>query len=254
MRLLFISDIHGNIEALEACLAVAKQEKPDRIHHLGDIVDYYPDSGACIARVKTFDGVIGNHDYAVFCDEELDTFNPVAREALLWTRNRLSKEDKNYLASLPERKVYPEENYAISHGTFLEPLKFHYMEYNYQVRNNIEAMGVRFLFVGHSHVPCIWSCREIHYPPTNYISRRIHQTIPCWNREIPLEKDLKYVINVGSVGQPRDKNPDGCCVLFDTEQNTIKFLRFSYPIKKTMEKIYQHGLPSFLAERLETGT
>jgi len=252
MRILLISDIHSNLEALEVCLDIAKKKEIDRINVLGDIIGYMYDVKPCIDLLKKYDCVIGNHEYAVLNDQSLEFFNDVAKEQIYWTRKQLNQEDLEFLKTLPINRTYKEENYTIAHGTFSNP--FQYMLESYIVREDIRQISTNLLFVGHTHKPMIWKCTEKYYPNNVRPLIRINDIHKiASNTPIKLDKSKKYVINIGSVGQPRDNNPLGCCVLYDTENYAIEFIRFHYPVEKTIKKLEENNFHSFLYERLQVG-
>jgi predicted phosphodiesterase len=250
MKMLLMGDIHGNLEALEACLTTTEKEGIDRINVLGDIVGYMANPNECVKSVMSMDCISGNHDAAVFDNTELSKFNPFALKALVWTREQLTEDNITFIKTLPSYKTYCSENCTIAHGSLIDP--FMYIEYESQVRINARFMPTDLLFVGHTHVPAMWSISGSSRPFT-----RSHQKI----KEVPVEFDCdvkldnsnKYIINIGSVGQPRDYNPKGCCVIYDTDAYSIRFVRFQYDVEKTIQKIKLNKLPDFLHMRLLNG-
>lgn len=135
-----------------------KKKNIDRINVLGDIVGYMYGVKPCVELLKEYDGVMGNHECAIFDDEELENFNDIAKEQIYWTRKQLASEDIEFLKSLPLNRVYKREDYTIAHGTFVSP--FQYMTETYIVRENIRHINTNLLFVGHTHKPMIWECTE----------------------------------------------------------------------------------------------
>lgn len=250
MRILLMGDIHGNLEALETCFAVAGEESVDRINVLGDIVGYMANPNECVYAVKNYDCIAGNHDIAAFDDDELSQFNPFAYKALLWTRNCLKPENLDFLKSLPPHRVYCDEDYTIAHGSLINP--FAYTETESQVRLNTKFMPTSLLFIGHTHVPAMW-CAHNKPSVLGHSRSTVIELEIEYNKEIPLLKDKKYVINIGSIGQPRDLNPKSCCLVYDTKSYSVKFLRFDYPVDITIQKIKENNLPEFLHFRLLKG-
>lgn len=250
MRILLIGDIHGNIEALETCLMNSKNENIDRVNVLGDIVGYMANPNECIERVKTMECISGNHDSAVYNDKELEQFNPFACRAILWTREHIGEGNLSFLKSLPSYKTYYDENYTIAHGSIIDP--YMYLEYESQVRLNVKFMPTDLLFVGHTHIPAFW-CVSTGKSTVRLYHAKVNELEIEYGTNIPLQRDKKYIINIGSVGQPRDKNPKGCCLIYDSDEYYVKFLRFEYPVDKTIEKIKNNGLPEFLHKRLLSG-
>lgn len=254
MRILLLSDIHSNLEALEVCLGIAKQKGIDRINVLGDIIGYMYDAKPCLELLREYDGVIGNHERAcaILDDKEIENFNEIAKEQIYWTRQQLTASDLEFLKNLPINRIYKEQNYTIAHGTFSNPSD--YMTESYIVRENIRQINTPLLFVGHTHIPMIWECTEKHFPNNNRTLIRVNEIKKIdFNVPIRLSEDKKYVINVGSVGQPRDMIPLGCCVMYDTETYTVEFIRFDYPIEKTIKKLRDHNFHPFLSKRLLAG-
>lgn len=250
MKVLLIGDIHGNLEALEACLMEVEKENIDRFNVLGDIVGYMANPNECVEAVKLMDCIAGNHDAAAFDDQELRQFNPFAYKALIWTREQLRPENLDFLKSLPSYKIYCNEGYTIAHGSIIDP--FMYIEYTSQVTLNAKFMPTDVMFVGHTHKPVLWNISN----KKGVLGRSLNRTKELefqYNVDIPLQREDKYIINIGSVGQPRDNNPKGCCLIYDSENYTVRFIRFDYPVDKTIEKIISNRLPDFLHKRLISG-
>lgn len=232
MKIAFISDIHGNIEALTTALQSIEKRKVDRIACLGDIVGYGANPSDCLKLVRqhTDKIILGNHDAAAVGKESLYFFNDYARQAALWTRNTLDEEEKEFLEALPME--ISEDGLHFVHGTPRSPQSWNYIFSHYDVTFEFAAIKGHTCFVGHSHVP-----GDYH------------------------EKDAKLgnqgkdrrIINVGSVGQPRDRDPRLCFALYDTESKELELVREEYDIASAAKKIRKAGLPEFLAERLEHG-
>src|SRR5690606_18650167 len=144
------------------------------------------------------------------------------------------QENVEFLSSLLSNRVYIRENYTIAHGSLSDPLE--YIECDSQVECNAQISTTPLIFVGHTHIPAMWSvdCDDSIGEISGFSTELL--TIE-FDKEIELLEDKKYVINIGSVGQPRDRNPKGCCVVYDSDRYTVKYLRFSYPVNKTIEKI-----------------
>ncbi|KPU45733.1 phosphodiesterase [Oxobacter pfennigii] len=248
MRILLISDIHGNLEALESCFKAAEKEKIDTINVLGDIVGYMANPNECVEKVKEFECILGNHDNAVFNDEELKYFNSYAAKAIMWTRENIKKRNMDFLSSLNNSKVFIQHNYTITHGSLCDPLE--YIEYEYQAERIMEIATTPLVFAGHTHVPAMWRLYEKDDKPHIL---KVNGDSLTFNRDIQLEKDKKYIINIGAVGQPRDGNPKGCCAIYDSIEYTVKYLRFEYPVEETVQKIKANNLPVFLHKRLLKG-
>lgn len=240
MRYGVFADVHSNLEAWEVVAKAFSEEGIDRYICVGDIVGYGADPGECIERVRSLDPIVvgGNHDWAVIGRTDINYFNSYARQAVLWTREKLNKEDKAYLGSL--KLVKEIDDFTLAHGTLDEPEKFKYILDLYNARSSIELLENSILFVGHSHVPFILMAKD----------EGIKQ-VP--SMEVRLAAGQRYLINVGSVGQPRDEDPRACYVVYDTETGTIEIKRSTYDIIVAQRKIRDAGLPPMLADRLAFG-
>ncbi len=242
MRYGIISDIHGNLEALERVIAILKKSSIDRYLCLGDLVGYGADPGACLESVRSLNPltVVGNHDWALLHPEIIESFNKYAKKSILWTAEQISSPQKSYLDSLPLIKEM--EDFILVHGSLDEPEKFNYVFNLRDIELNFQLLKKKICFFGHSHIPGIYSC--------SLSQKRIELSS---SGMVKFENEKKYLINVGSVGQPRDRNPAACFALFDTEEKTLWIKRCGYEIRKTQEKIVQAGLPKILAGRLAFG-
>ncbi|MDH3196657.1 MAG: metallophosphoesterase family protein [Candidatus Krumholzibacteria bacterium] len=239
MRYLLISDVHANFEALQATLDVADRLEPFQLMCLGDIVGYGADPSACLDALGDRSNLIlaGNHDLAVAGVVPFQDFNPIARQSIEWTRNVLSGEDRELLSNLPLQ--YIDGEYCFTHASPIEPMEFHYIRTLEDVAEVFGQIGQRFCFVGHTHLPVLVR-----------MSSKTGRMEVVRDTKIHLEDRYRYFVNVGSVGQPRDNNPDACMVLLDEDTATLEFLRVPYDITSSQEKILSEGLPSYLAERL----
>lgn len=241
MRYGIFSDIHSNLEALEAVIEAYKKESIDIYLCVGDIVGYAADPSNCIQLIKELSLVViaGNHDWAAVDLFPIDYFNPVAKRAILWTKKMLSKEEKKYLSSLV--LTYKNEDLSLVHGTLDNPQDFNYMDEISVAKESFKVLANNICFVGHSHISGVFvkdTQNRIYYYEPNHFK---------------IEEDFQYIVNVGSVGQPRDGNPSACYCIFDTEEKEIWIKRIDYDIKSTYKKIIEAGLPVFLAERLYLG-
>lgn len=234
-----LGDIHSNLDALETVLEEVKKERPDQILSVGDIVGYAAQPSECIALIReaTTTIVAGNHDYAAVGKMDISYFNPEAREAVIWTAQHLSQEEKDFLASLP--LVIEKDNLTLVHGTLHRPELFNYIFTFDDAELCLRHLKGGICFVGHSHVPvAILSNDEL----------QANQ-----EQEVSLEGIKKAIINVGSVGQPRDRNPRACYILYDSEKGIVRFRRIEYDISSASKKILEAGLPHRNAERLRLG-
>ena len=246
VRYLIFSDLHANWEALEAVLEQA-EGKYDQIACCGDIVGYSADPNRAVEWVRDNVRLIvrGNHDKAVAGMEDLEWFNPVAREATLWTRNELSAPNLNYLKNLP-RGPMDIDGFQIMHGSPLD-------EDDYLLSSG-HAMMVQDLieapvsFFGHTHIQGGFLVR------TN-ASRPIHPVQPGQNHyELRLPDHFAALVNPGSVGQPRDGDPRAGYCLYEPEKKLATLYRVSYDVTTTQRKIMEAGLPEVLAHRLAVGS
>lgn len=239
----FISDIHGNVDALDVVLADMKDQAVDRVICLGDIVGYGPDPNDCVLRVRDrcAAAVAGNHDYAAL--ERMDTlgFNEYARAAADWTAKALNTEATEYLSGLSLSLEV--DGLRAVHACPVEPERWTYVLSFEEARRQFSGFAERLCFIGHSHLPVII---EMNGDEINAFE--FTPDVP-----IRLHADRRYLVNVGSVGQPRDRDPRTGYTYFDDEMNTVVLRRLPYPVEKVQKKILDAGLPPFLAQRLADG-
>lgn len=238
-RYALISDVHGNLEALQSVLSFLSNLGPHQLYCLGDVVGYGANPRECLALLKEESNLIlaGNHDLAVSRVIASDDFNPIAQSVVEWTREELSDDDITTLSNLP--LVYIDGEYCFAHASPIEPMKFNYVQTLEDVASVFSSIGQRFCFVGHTHLPVLVRMNE----------KRGQMEI-LHESKIDIEEGYRYFVNVGSAGQPRDNNPDACMVILDEEAQTLEFLRVPYDISACQDKILSQGLPSYLAERL----
>ncbi len=238
-RYVLISDIHGNLEALQAVLAFVRKLEPYQLYCLGDVVGYGANPRECMDILRDEANLIlaGNHDLAVAGIISSDDFNPMAQAAVEWTRDQLGEEDLSTLSNLP--LVYIDRDYCFTHASPIEPMRFNYVHALEDVGGVLSSIGQRFCFVGHTHLPVLVRMDE---------ERGRMEVVR--DTKVNIEDGYRYFVNVGSTGQPRDKNPDACVVILDEEKQTIELLRVPYDISTCQDKILSEGLPSYLAERL----
>jgi predicted phosphodiesterase len=243
MHIAIISDVHSNLDALESVLRDIKRRGLNRILFLGDAVGYGPDPNNCVALLKRECEVLlaGNHDRAVTGMTEIEYFNEFARVAILWTVETLTEENKRFLAALPASKVFQTKtgDIFLVHSTPKEPELWHYLLTLRDAEINFNYFNQRICLIGHSHVPFV-------------IERDLSGDMTVYKDRTVLKDGLRYIINVGSVGQPRDGDPRACYAIMDI--NSITFVRVDYNIKSTQKKMAAAGLPEPLIKRLEYGT
>ncbi|MDA8387593.1 MAG: metallophosphoesterase family protein [Nitrospiraceae bacterium] len=244
-----ISDVHGNIEALDAVLAdiSGRGGKPKRkILFLGDAVGYGPDPNACVAAIRgqVFRGVAGNHDWAVLGLTDITYFNPHARAAITWTDEILTAESRAFLEALPLVKRIERDGLFLVHGSPCEPEEWHYLLYFSEARLNFGHFKEGICLIGHSHLPFV-----MEQTPTGEITALRGQKDGL--EAVRLKAGCRYIINAGSVGQPRDGDPRACYLLLSDEE--ARFVRIPYDIGATQRKMVEAGLPRPLADRLSKG-
>ncbi|OYD15522.1 hypothetical protein CH330_05475 [candidate division WOR-3 bacterium JGI_Cruoil_03_51_56] len=241
MKIGIFSDIHGNLEALTQVLAFLRNSGATIFICCGDIVGYGPDPHACIERIRNLRGpvVAGNHDYGVLGRVPAGNFNPAARIALAWTKEQLDEKDLNYLDSLPLIEQF--EPLCFVHAAPSAPEQWEYIFAVREAEDEMKYFASNACIVGHTHYPFV-------------VERRAHEPAKLIRQDsFEMRADAKYVVNVGSVGQPRDGDPAACCVLYDTGTKFISFHRVKYNVRTVQEKILRAGLPEFFANRLALG-
>jgi predicted phosphodiesterase len=244
---LLLSDIHSNLEALEACLELAAG-KYEQALCLGDLVGYGPDPNAVIERTRTLAKVIirGNHDRACAGLDDASDFNPLARWATKWTREALSPEHFEFLRSLPSGPVVVDQ-FQLVHGSPLD--EDEYLLGAKQALPLLRVQEMQTICFGHTHFQggfMLSSSRHF-----QSIRMPLTQTSPAWT--LFLEADGRYLINPGSLGQPRDGDWRAAFAIFDSEQRAVEFYRTPYDLAKTQGKMHEAGLPEPLIRRLEFG-
>lgn len=244
-----ISDIHSNLEALESVIKVCKEEGVERYLCVGDIVGYAANPSECLKITLDLGGAIvaGNHDWGVSGKFSLEYFSPLAKEAVEWTMDRLSRQEIGFVGELP--LAHREENFTLVHGTLYNPEDFYYLDDSSKALSTFAVLDSEICFVGHTHRPRIFIEESGHLVLGDLFS--------SWLNGIPLElrtvDSRRYIINIGSVGQPRDGDSRASFVIYDTEQKTVLLKRVPYDFKTTQDKILKAGLPKFLATRLSKG-
>lgn len=242
MRYALFADIHSNLEALQAVWKEFKKERIDEYLCLGDIVGYAANPNECIKLVrelKPFTTIAGNHDWASVGKTDINYFNPIAKEAISWTQKELTEENKDFLQDLPLTKEF--DDFVIVHGSLYFPQEWHYIFTFQDAKRNFECQKKRICFIAHSHQSFIISQDK------SGNCKGVKET------KVTLKDDYKYLINIGSIGQPRDGNPDASYCFYNRDKDEIEIKRIPYQIKKTQDKIIAAGLPQELAWRLSIG-
>jgi len=245
VRYAILSDVHANLEALTAVLADADAEGASAILGLGDLVGYGADPGPCVDRLAERGAtlVAGNHEWGAAGLMDVDWFNPVARAAILWTRDRLGVDAGRYLGALPLTALVGDAH--LVHASPRNPEEWDYLMSAEDGFAVFGAFDSRLCFVGHSHRAGVWSLGS--GGPDHAATFR------AWPVKIRLEDGRRYVINVGSVGQPRDRDPRAGYALWDVERREVEIRRVDYDHHAAAAKILASGLPRFLADRLARG-
>lgn len=241
MKLALISDIHGNLEALTAVLKDINKQQVDKIHCLGDVIGYGSEPAACLQLVnKTCDiKLMGNHEYVILGLESPEKYNHVARISAEWTRNRLTDRDFSLISDF-EMDHSLNDLYLV-HASPFEPERWRYILSPEEAAQAFERLERWLCFHGHSHIPLVFS--EVNDKPPR--KRVGHSFLP--------DSENRYLINIGSVGQPRDNDPRACYVTFDMEGGEVTYHRVEYDIETTQNKMAHAQLPEMLIDRLAVG-
>lgn len=242
MRILIISDIHANLTAFETVMSNAKGQW-DYVWCLGDVVGYGPDPNECVELLKTMPHLClaGNHDWAALARLDIRTFNPDARHAVEWTQETLKPENVAYLEALPTTFVIGD--YTLAHGSPREPV-WEYILEPLVAALNFPHFETPYCLVGHTHQPVIYEM------VSENGDTEAHS--PQYNTPITLN-GRRQIINPGSVGQPRDANPDAAYAILDLTTNAFEHRRIPYDISATQARMREQGLPERLIARLEHG-
>ena len=246
MRYLVISDIHANLEAYETVMAASREFGWDRVIVLGDLVGYGGDPNAVVERVRDLVPhalIRGNHDKVGSGIENADGFNAVARSAIRWTYDTLTDDNRAWLAALPAGPVDVDGAFEICHGTPFD--EDAYVFDDLDALRALHASRRDLCLFGHTHVQVGYSLARNQFAvETNGDVRPF---------DIALKPETKYLINPGSVGQPRDGDPRAGFGIVDAEKVSVTIYRIPYPIAKAQARIVEQGLPEILAERLAVG-
>lgn len=240
-RIAVFSDIHGNLHALQAVLSAIGRMEIKTLVCLGDVVGYGAFPNECIDEMRRRDvpTLAGNHDHAAIGRTEVRFFNDIARRAVEWTAQRLTPENMQWLERRPYRYELP-GGLLFIHASPINPEGWGYVLTFGDARSSFDAFDQRVCFIGHSHQPAV--------------VEKDGEELTCPEASaIPLREGCRYLINVGSVGQPRDRNPNACYVTVDLGRNEIEFHREAYDVQAAQQAIRAAGLPEELAERLGFG-
>ena len=239
MRIAVLSDIHGNLPALNAVLEAIKPY--DAVWQLGDVVGYGPQPDEVVERLvrESASGVRGNHDSAALGDLDTDSFNDDARTAIEWTAEQIAPATRQWLTALPFQSV--EEPYTLVHGSPRDPT-WEYIFTSAIARANLGSFKTRHCLVGHTHVPLVFRQTE----------SAVQGIQPRPGSVFELENE-RLIINPGSVGQPRDGDPRASALILDTELRRLEWHRVAYPIEQVQKLMKSRRLPARLISRLQFG-
>lgn len=246
MKIAVLGDIHSNLEALNAVLDEAKRQGCEKYVCIGDIVGYNANPRECLEIVRSLDllaVVMGNHDSYTSNTRELIGFNLQAAQAVEWTRQQLTDEELSWLSNLPmKRDIFltsPPARFSVVHSTMDNPNMWGYIFDRFTAAASMQYQWTPLCFFGHTHTP-------LAFDKTDTVIGGLYESL----RLLP---NHKYLINVGSVGQPRDRDPRAAFVTYDVEMGLVTLHRVEYDIATSQQKIIDAGLPSRLAERLAVG-
>ncbi len=240
MRYAIFADVHSNLEAFTVAIETYYQENIDRYVFLGDIIGYGGDPKECLNILKDLKAlcVAGNHDWTAIGKFPLNNLNLHARNAIIWTKKQLKKDNLEYLSRF--HLTLQEKSFTCVHSSLKSPQEFSYIWDIDDAVSVFQLSKDRLCFVGHSHRPGIY-CLE---------GQNVSYIDPG---EVTLKPENRYIINVGSIGQPRDGDPRACFSVYDDETQQVQIIRVGYDIAKAASSILNNGLPPTLATRLYDG-
>jgi predicted phosphodiesterase len=240
MQFAVLSDVHSNLDALKVVLQDVDQRKIKDIVFIGDAVGYGPNPNECIelltGRCKVL--LAGNHDWGVLGLTDIIYFNEYARAAIEWTKSVLTERNRDVLKSFLITKAMKEEDIFLVHSTPKEPEEWHYLLTLWDAEINFYYFNNTFCFLGHSHQPFI-------------VERLPSGELITYKGTVQIGRTKRYIINAGSVGQPRDGDPRACYAIIDDEK--IEIVKVPYDIESVQKKMRKESLPSLLIERLSYG-
>jgi predicted phosphodiesterase len=241
MKYGFFSDVHANLEALKACIIDFRSEKLDKVYFLGDAVGYGPYPDECVKLINEISAVklMGNHDYAALGLMETDYFNQYAAESMGWTKSSISPKTTEIMADFELQ--FELGDILLVHASPREPELWHYILDMDDAKESFDYFKQKICLVGHTHRPYIV-----------YQEKTGDAVLSKLTEEI-LTEDRRYLINIGSVGQPRDGDPRSCYLIYNVEHNSTQHKRVAYDVKATQKDMAKIGLPEYLIERLAVG-
>jgi diadenosine tetraphosphatase ApaH/serine/threonine PP2A family protein phosphatase len=240
-----LADVHSNLAALQACLHHARERGAERFVFLGDLVGYGPDPATVLDLIATIHGAIvvkGNHDHAIEVEPKMRDLNDLAYAVIEWTRGQLSEEQRRFLAELP--LMVKDTEVCFVHSSASRPEKWEYIEDCAAAQRSMEAAGTPYVFSGHVHDQRLY----FRTPAGKTASFR-----PTPGSPVPIPRRRGWLAIIGSVGQPRDGNPEAAYALFDGASEMMTFFRIPYDHLATAQRIRAAHLPEMLAERIVRG-
>ncbi|NRB73858.1 MAG: metallophosphoesterase family protein [Verrucomicrobiales bacterium] len=239
MKYAIFGDIHANLEAFQAVLADAEQQGCTDYVCTGDIVGYASDPNECLRIVRDMDCPVvkGNHDEEAILNTSLDGLNPLAKQAMEWTRAQLNEDERDFLTNM--KLVRQVADFTIVHATLDTPGSWTYVTNKFDAMASFSYQFTQLCFYGHTHTPRIYVKGD--------------SVEPLEEMEVNLEMGRKYFINVGSTGQPRDGDWRASYAVYDADNQSVEVRRLEYDIQKAQDKIIEAGLPEMLAHRLSLG-
>ena len=243
MKYGILGDIHANLSALNAVLACFERNRVDQVVSVGDVVGYGAAPPECIELLRALDAVVvqGNHDAACVGRLNMSCFNSAARDAILWTQSAISRDERAWLSSLP--LLHDLEHCSVGHSSYANPELFDYVQTTADADPSLDAMVRPVCFVGHTHVPVTLLRMQDDPSRTSY----------SVSTEVDLRDSLRALVNVGSVGQPRDEDPRAAFAIYDSAARQVRIERVEYDIDLEARRIRGAGLPEVLASRLFLG-
>ena len=241
MRLAILSDVHANLEALRAVVADSEHQKVEKLFFLGDAVGYGADPNKCVRLLCDLCEVMlmGNHDYVALGLESPQYFNLMAQQSILWTQKMLDRKAIERMSEFGQDSTFLD--YYFVHATPDNPVEWNYLLTADDAARSFEYFSQTVCFVGHSHLPMVF-----HRQPDGRI-------VCPQDGVIRIEPPGRYIVNVGSVGQPRDGIRDACYLIIDTAEQTLAYRRVPYDLHQAQEKMKKARLPEFLITRLACG-